>query len=115
MRFLKRTVKAILLFSLIELPQFLNAPFLLAQEAAGKIVPGQVAEVSKTDLAAPTIMPDRIVLTWHGDPTTTQAVTWRTSTAVTKATAELAIADDGPKFQRFAVRFPATTQALRPI
>lgn len=106
------TIEATLLISLVALSVLINAPSLPAQEAAGKTVPGQVAEVSKTELAAPTIMPDRIVLTWHGDPTTTQAVTWRTSTAVTRATAELAIADDGPKFQRFAVRFPATTQAL---
>ncbi len=52
-------------------------------------------------------MPDRIVLTWHGDPTTTQAVTWRTSTAVTRAVAELAVADGGPKFTRFVASFPA--------
>ena len=30
----------------------------------------------------PTPLPDRIVLTWSGDPATTQDVTWRTSVAV---------------------------------
>ncbi|MHC5020205.1 MAG: hypothetical protein ACYTGX_08880, partial [Planctomycetota bacterium] len=28
---------------------------------------------------APSAVPDRIVLSWTGDPSTTQAVTWRTA------------------------------------
>lgn len=42
-------------------------------------------------------MPDRIVLTWTGDPATSQAVTWRTDTSVTNAVAQLAKASDGPQ------------------
>ena len=49
------------------------------------------------DLHRATVMPDRVVLTWSGDPATTQAVTWRTSTAVTRAVAQLALASDGPQ------------------
>jgi acid phosphatase type 7 len=97
--------------AVIGLSLFCNLP-LWSQDAAIVPVEGQVPEVSRTDLAAPSIMPDRVVLTWHGDPTTSQAVTWRTSIAVKKAFAELAVADHGPKFQRFAVRFPATTETL---
>ncbi len=86
-----------------------TSPATLAQEPAAGIIP----EVHKADLAMPGIMPDRIVLTWHGDPTTTQAVTWRTSTAVTRAVAELAVADGGPKFTRFVASFPARTESLK--
>lgn len=42
--------------------------------------------------------PDRIVLTWNGDPATTQAVTWRTDTSVPGGVAQLAEATAGPTF-----------------
>lgn len=53
------------------------------------------------DLAwAPRPLPDRVVLTWSGDPATTQAVTWRTDTSVQRGVAELAIAlDNGRDLQ----------------
>lgn len=62
---------------------------------------------------APTAIPDRIVLTWTGDPTTTQAVTWRTSTDVHAAIAEIAIADGSPTFDAKAQQIAATTQPLK--
>ena len=34
--------------------------------------------------------PDRIILTFHGDPSTSRAVTWRTDKTVTKAVAQIA-------------------------
>lgn len=43
---------------------------------------------------APRPLPDRIVLTWSGDPATTQAVTWRTDTSIVRALAEIAVAND---------------------
>jgi 3',5'-cyclic AMP phosphodiesterase CpdA len=46
------------------------------------------------DAHAPRPLPDRIVLTWRGDPATTQAVTWRTDTSVRRSVAEIAIAID---------------------
>lgn len=46
--------------------------------------------VPEAELYRPTRMPDRIVLTWDDDPATTQAVTWRTSTDVKPAYAEIA-------------------------
>lgn len=46
----------------------------------------------------PTPVPDRVILTWSGDPATTQSVTWRTSTSVTEALAQIAVATDGPEF-----------------
>lgn len=43
---------------------------------------------------APRPLPDRIVLTWRGDPASTQAVTWRTDTSVEGAVAEIAVANE---------------------
>jgi len=42
------------------------------------------------------LYPDRVILTWNGDPATTQSVTWRTSTAVAQGWAEITVADSGP-------------------
>lgn len=68
-----------------------------------------------TDEAAyrPTARPDRIILTWVNDPTTSQAVTWRTSTEVEKAYAEIALADGGPLFTKSAKHVDAVTQDLK--
>ena len=57
-----------------------------------------VRAVKPAEMYQPTPNPDRIILTWAGDPKTTQAVTWRTSTEVTVGFAELAIAGGGPDF-----------------
>jgi PAS domain-containing protein len=55
---------------------------------------------------APSPLPDRVVLTWSGDPAATQSVTWRTDVSVKRALAELAVAnDDGRALQ------PTTHQA----
>jgi acid phosphatase type 7 len=43
-----------------------------------------------------TPFPDRIVLTWAQDPSTSQAVTWRTDLSVERAVAEIAVAKDTP-------------------
>src|SRR5215470_1276822 len=70
------------------------------------------AAVKPADAYRPTAMPDRIILTWAGDPATTQAVTWRTSTDVTKALAEIAVAEAGPGFPKTAKQVPAASEAL---
>jgi hypothetical protein len=67
----------------------------------------QPAEIYK-----PTLLPDRIILTWTDDPATTQAVSWRTSTEVPKGCAEIAPAEAGPAFAKKGTRVPATSQAL---
>lgn len=56
--------------------------------------------------------PDRIVLTWNDDPTSTQAVTWRTNDSVETAFAEVAVADPSSRFDLSAERFRAKTQEL---
>jgi acid phosphatase type 7 len=64
------------------------------------------------EIYKPSLLPDRIVLTWTGDPATTQAVTWRTSTDVSRAWAEIAVAEPGPGFPDKATRVDAASQAL---
>lgn len=48
---------------------------------------------SDTKAYAPSPIPERVVLTWTGDPASTQAVTWRTDTTVKHGVADLAIAN----------------------
>ncbi|MDX2269548.1 MAG: metallophosphoesterase family protein [Bryobacter sp.] len=47
---------------------------------------------------APLPVPDRVILTWSADPTTTQSFTWRTDVSVTKPVVEYAEITDGPLF-----------------
>lgn len=61
---------------------------------------------------AATTIPDRLVLTWASDPTTSQAATWRTSTDVTNAWAEIAVASADPAFEADARKVNAETQVL---
>jgi myo-inositol-hexaphosphate 3-phosphohydrolase/3',5'-cyclic AMP phosphodiesterase CpdA len=60
----------------------------------------------------PTLLPDRVVLTWSGDPATSQAVTWRTSTEAGQALAEIAPATADPGFPAKAAQVKASSQAL---
>lgn len=72
-----------------------------------------VTAVSPAETYKPTAMPDRIILTWTGDPRTTQAVTWRTSTEVAHGVAEIVKAEAGPYFPEKAQVYEATTEALQ--
>lgn len=56
-----------------------------------------------------TPMPDRIILTWKGDPARSQAVTWRTDTSIKKGLAQIAVAESGPDFEKKAKELTATT------
>ena len=49
-----------------------------------------------------TPVPDRIILTWAGDPATSAAVTWRTDATVPAGVAQIAVAEDGPGFVKKA-------------
>ena len=62
---------------------------------------------------APGAFPDRIILTWSGDPATSQSVTWRTDATVGKAFAEIAPVTAGPHFYKESVRTTAETTRLR--
>ncbi len=75
--------------------------------------PGSKPQVAQpADTYRPTLLPDRIVLTWTGDPCTSQAVTWRTCTEVKTGLVEFGLADAGPDFPKHAQRCLATTEAL---
>lgn len=69
-------------------------------------------KVAEADIYRPTPVPDRIILTWAGDPATTAAVTWRTDQTVTSGVAEIAVAEDGPHFVKKAQTVDAQTETL---
>lgn len=56
------------------------------------------------------LYPDRVILTWSGDPATTQSVTWRTSTAVAQGWAEITVADAGPALAATAEKIQAKSE-----
>lgn len=70
-------------------------------------------ETPEQRLHRPTALPDRIILTWSGDPATTQSLTWRTDTSVRNAQAQIAEAGDGPDFVKAARTVMARTQAFK--
>ncbi|NNJ69899.1 MAG: hypothetical protein HKP10_01265, partial [Kiritimatiellales bacterium] len=67
-------------------------------------------DIRHWEIASPD--PDRIFLTFHGDPATRRAVTWRTDTSVTNAMAEIAVSLGEPGFEQLAMRIPATTEMV---
>lgn len=71
-----------------------------------------VPAVSNSEVYQPTPLPDRIVLTWTGDPATSQTVTWRTDGSVEIGYAEIAVAEDGPAFADHADSYQAETEEL---
>ena len=54
--------------------------------------------------------PDRIILTFHGDPATSRAVTWRTDKTINKSVAQIAKAKINSKFKDTAVTINAETE-----
>lgn len=72
----------------------------------------RIPKADEAKTYAPSLVPDRIILTWTDDPSTTQAVTWRTSVEATKGVAEIAVAGSGPDFVKESKSFKANSQAL---
>lgn len=80
---------------------------------------GCVALVLAASATGQTPRPERIVLTWAGDPATTQAVTWRTLGSVERPVVHVRTAPDDPAVLRTgrgvrsiaAVSTPVTTDA----
>ncbi|GIR10692.1 MAG: hypothetical protein CM15mP22_1120 [Gammaproteobacteria bacterium] len=54
--------------------------------------------------------PDRIILTFNGDPSTKRAVTWRTDSSVNEAIAQIAIAGVSSKFTDNAITYIGLTE-----
>lgn len=85
----------------------------LPQETQGRNERQVTPELAKAqETYRPSAVPDRIVLTWKNDVATTQAVTWRTDTSVTKPVAQIALAEQGPWFVNKALQINGTTQEL---
>ena len=62
----------------------------------------------------PSSVPDRIVLSWTGDPASSQAVSWRTDTTVSMGQAQLALASAAPG-RGAALGFSDSTQTYRAV
>lgn len=73
---------------------------------------GPPRRVHDDEIYRPTPLPDRIILTWSGDPARSQAVTWRTDVSVKEAVAEIAVAEPGPQFTSNAREIVAKTEPL---
>ena len=58
----------------------------------------------------PSKNPDRIILTFHGDPATSRAVTWRTNNQVDKGIAQIAISTINSNFSLNPFSFDAKTE-----
>ena len=70
-----------------------------ASEAQDQAVPIHVTPLVPPETQwEPSVVADRIVLSWSGDPSTTMSVTWRTDITVQRAVAEIAPAESGPRF-----------------
>ncbi len=54
--------------------------------------------------------PDRIILTFHGDPATSRAVTWRTDTTISQGVAQIAEATVNSKFADNAITIDAVLE-----
>lgn len=92
---------------------FLLASLLPSVAQGPDPVPAALPRMPAAVRHRPSVMPDRLVLTWTGDTATTQAVTWRTSTDVSVAFCEIAESEAGPRFTQHARRIPATTRVFR--
>ncbi len=61
-----------------------------------------------------TVFPDRVILTWSADPSTTQSVTWRTDSTVHKSFAQILVEDSSPKLDKpMAKEYHAATTSLQ--
>ena len=81
--------------------------------AALLLVANRTAKIPDADLHRPSAQPDRVILTWAGDPSTSQAVTWRTDATVDRAMAQIAEAGDGPGFSKDARTVTASSQSVQ--
>jgi 3',5'-cyclic AMP phosphodiesterase CpdA len=96
----KQAIRAACLASVVWI-----APAALGQQS---VRPAPVA----AEAYQPTAFPDRIILTFTGDPAHTQAVTWRSDATAANAQAQVALADHGPQFESQARSVPAATVPL---
>ena len=73
-------------------------------------VNGQEPPTNLRHWEIPSKDPDRIILTFDGNPATNRAVTWRTDTTITKGVAQIAMAKVNSSFADTAKTITATTE-----
>src|SRR5215203_1136678 len=76
------------------------APALVPAPIDSRPAPGESPRADLRATYRPTVLPDRVILTFADDPATSQAVTWRTDSTVRGPVAEVAVATDGPAFEK---------------
>jgi len=79
----------------------------------GSLIPAKVAKVTDKARHTPTRIPDRVILTWKGDPSQSQAVTWRTDTSVLQSFAQIALATENKDFAKSATLVLAETTPFK--
>jgi 3',5'-cyclic AMP phosphodiesterase CpdA len=78
----------------------------------------KVSDYEKTIAHAPTTVkehfnyPEHIILTWKNNPSTSQAVTWRTDSSGSQAFAEIVLADPSPKFRKNSEKYQSETTEI---
>lgn len=88
-----------------------SSPFALSQTPTAP--PASTVETPPDEqIHAPTVHPDRIILTWDSDPATTQAVTWRTRSDVLNGIVQYGVAEEGPGFESRMASIPARSEAF---
>lgn len=75
-----------------------------ASTASGQLIPlptfGKSGKYADKLYHKATPIPDRVILTWAGDPATSQSVTWRTDVTVKMPAGQIALSEAGPGFAR---------------
>lgn len=60
----------------------------------------------------PTQYPDRVILTWAGDPATSQTVNWRTDTTIMASKAQIKAEDANPALEKAITSYDASSTVL---
>ncbi len=71
------------------------------------------ARIKPAEQHKPTVLPDRVILTWSGNPAYSQDVSWRTNEKVKQSFVEYAVATAGPYFVKNAMRLEAKTTPFK--
>ncbi|TKB97678.1 purple acid phosphatase family protein [Pedobacter cryophilus] len=96
-----------LLFTLVALACLHYSSLVFAQNSIYDDLPQFAKNWSK-----PTEQPDHIILTFSGDPSTQQSVTWRTDATIKNAVAQITIAYAAPRLRKTAVNVMAKTETM---
>jgi hypothetical protein len=74
--------------------------------------PSQTYAVQQVNQLAASQIPDHIILTWQGDPKTTQTISWRTDTTITKSIVQYTKEADFSSFPEKSLSVEGKTEKL---